>query len=67
MRELTDMEKNQLWDEVRHDFPGDETMQQIHYVRLLHHRQTENMSVQERIQFYDAHDKSSDSSHTVDN
>lgn len=50
MRKLTDAEKKQIWEEVRREFPDDEMMQQIHYVRLLHYRQTEGFSSQERIQ-----------------
>ncbi len=53
MKQLTDIEKEKLWEEVRKEFPDDEMMQQIHYVRLLHHRQTEGFSSQERIKFFE--------------
>ncbi len=53
MKQLTDIEKEKLWEEVRKEFPDDEMMQQIHYVRLLHHRQTEGLSSQERIKFFE--------------
>ena len=49
---LTDEVKKQLWEEVREEFPDDEMMQQIHYVRLLHYYQTRNMSSQERVNFF---------------
>ena len=52
MRELTDEEKGRLWDEVREEFPDDDTMQQVHYVRLLHHCQTRGLSVAEHIHFF---------------
>ncbi len=52
MRELTEAEKEQLWEEVRQEFPDDEMMQQIHYVRLLHHHQTKGLSPQECIRFF---------------
>ncbi|MBM4047065.1 MAG: hypothetical protein FJ279_18335 [Planctomycetes bacterium] len=52
MKRLTDAEQERLWEEVRKDFPGDEMMQEIHYVRLLHRRQTEGLSSRERIRFF---------------
>lgn len=52
MRELTDTEKEQIWEEVQREFPDDEMMQQIHYVRLLHHRQTEGVPSRERVRFF---------------
>ena len=52
MKRLADTEKARLWDEVRKEFPGDEMMQEIHYVRLLHRRQTEGLSPRERIRFF---------------
>lgn len=52
MKGLTEHENNQLWDQVKKDFPDDEMMQKIHYVRLLHYMKTRNMSAQERIQFF---------------
>ncbi len=53
MKQLTDIEKEKLWEEIRKDFPDDEMMQQVHYVRLLHHRQTEGLSSVERIKFFE--------------
>jgi hypothetical protein len=52
VRKLTESEKERLWEEVIKEFPDDEMMQEIHYVRLLHYHQTEKLSRKERIQFY---------------
>lgn len=57
MRKLTEVEKEQLWEEVREEFPDDEMMQEIHYVRLLHHRQTKGLSPQECIRFFGRSEK----------
>ncbi|MFC1716145.1 hypothetical protein ACFL6S_20910 [Candidatus Poribacteria bacterium] len=52
MVKLKAAEKKRLWKEVRQEFPGDEMMQQIHYVRLLHHYQTKDGSPQEVVRFF---------------
>ena len=52
MTQLTSNDKERLLDEVRREFPGDEMMQQIHYVRLLHYHHIEGLSSEERIQFF---------------
>jgi len=49
---LTEEKKKQIWEEVREEFPDDEMMQQIHYVRLLHYYQTKDMTPQERVRFF---------------
>ena len=54
MRDLAESEKEKLLKEVRLEFPDDELMQQIHYVRLIHELQTRGMSADERIRFYQA-------------
>ena len=35
MTGLKDIDKEQIWAEVQQEFPDDEMMQEIHYVRLL--------------------------------
>lgn len=57
MQELTQAEKEELWKEVRKEFPHDEMMQEIHYVRLLHHHQTKELSPQELIRFFESSGK----------
>ena len=52
MRILSESEKQALWEEVRQEFPDDETMQQVHYVRLLHYYQTKEMTPEEKVLFY---------------
>jgi len=52
MNKLTEKEKNRLWKEVQEDFPDDDMMQEIHYVRLMHHYLTKNLSQEERFRFY---------------
>lgn len=52
MKELIQVEKDRLWDEVRKEFPGDEMMQEVHYVRLLHYHQSRDLPPRERIDFY---------------
>ena len=49
---LTQAEKDRLWDEVRAEFPHDEMMQQVHFVRLVHYYQTKNLTPEERVKFY---------------
>jgi hypothetical protein len=60
MKDLTEAEKQQLADEVRREFPDDEVMQQVHYVRLLHHAQTRGFSPEERVRFFGPLQKGSD-------
>jgi len=52
MNPLTDAEKDRLWEEVRAEFPGDEGMQEVHYVRLLHHQQLKGLPAGDRIAFF---------------
>jgi len=55
---LSEAEKQAIWEEVRKEFPDDDTMQQVHFVRLLHYYQTKGMTPEEKVGFYSqAHDK----------
>lgn len=52
MRELSDSEKQRLLEEVRREFPDDNVMQQVHYVRLVHSLRTNAMTAEDRVRFY---------------
>jgi hypothetical protein len=52
MRQITEEEKKMIWKEVLEEFPDDITMQEVHYVHLLHYYQTKGMTSKERINFY---------------
>jgi len=52
MRKVSEFEKQAIWKEVRQEFPDDETMQQVHYVRLLHYYHTKEMTPEEKLAFY---------------
>lgn len=52
MEELTEAEKAAIWEEVRGEFPHDEMMQDIHYVRLVHHYQTKDLPPEAQVEFY---------------
>ncbi|NVM00821.1 MAG: hypothetical protein HWN67_00675 [Candidatus Helarchaeota archaeon] len=49
---LSKSEKERLLKEVQEEFPEDLMMQEIHYIRLLHHYKTEKLSKEKRIKFY---------------
>ena len=59
MRVLRESEKQKRAEAVCREFPDDEVMQQVHYVRLMHHLQTREMTPEERIRFYEAAKRSS--------
>ncbi|MBI3989625.1 MAG: hypothetical protein HY347_08405 [candidate division NC10 bacterium] len=54
MRDITEPEKRAIWEEVKKEFPDDELMQEIHYVRWIHQLQTKDLPLAERIAFYQA-------------
>jgi len=56
---ITDEEKKAIWMEILEEFPEDATMQEVHYVRLLHYYQTKGMTSKERIKFFSTIQKES--------
>ncbi len=50
-RQVTDAERQALWAEVRAEFPDDEMMQEVHFVRLLHSAQLRDFSRDERVEY----------------
>ncbi|MEQ8189993.1 MAG: hypothetical protein ABRQ39_18630 [Candidatus Eremiobacterota bacterium] len=55
MREITEAEKEQIWKEVKEEFPEDEMMQEIHYIRTVHYLLTKDLSTEDRIKFYNSY------------
>lgn len=51
LRQLSEEERQVLWAEAKADFPGDEMMQEIHFVRLLHEAQMGHLSHQEHAEY----------------
>jgi hypothetical protein len=52
LREPTEAERQALWAEVRAEFPGDEMMQEIHFVRALHAFQLRDLTREERMAYW---------------
>lgn len=48
-RELTEAERQALWAEVQAEFPGDEMMQEVHFVRAMHAAQLREFTPEERV------------------
>jgi len=55
MREITEAEKEQIWKEVKEEFPEDEMMQEIHYIRMVHYLLTKDLSTEDHIKFYNSY------------
>lgn len=53
MRELTHVEKEKIREDVRKEFPNDEMMQEIHFIRQVHYFQTKDSSLEERLRFFE--------------
>jgi hypothetical protein len=51
MMTLSETQREHLWDEVRAEFPGDELMQEIHFVQYKLQLQMEGMSDEEQIRY----------------
>ena len=57
MNVLTKEARDRLWEEVRAEFPQDETMQEVHFVRLVHFLQTKDLTSEERVKFFEQKEK----------
>ena len=53
MNILTQDARDRLWEEVREEFPQDEMMQEVHFVRLVHFLQTRDITPEERVEFFE--------------
>ncbi len=51
-REVSSEERDALWAQVRAEFPHDEMLQEVHFVRLLHAVKMEGFSKEERISWF---------------
>jgi hypothetical protein len=51
-RELTEAERRALWTEVRAEFPDDEMMQEVHFVRALHAAQLRDFTRRQRVEHF---------------
>lgn len=53
MRKVTQVEQEKIWEDVRKEFPNDEMMQEIHFIRQVHYLQTKDSSIEERLCFFE--------------
>ena len=53
MRKMTQAEQDKIWKDVQKEFPNDEMMQEIHFIRQVHYLQTKDLSIEERLCFFE--------------
>ena len=51
-RQLTEAERRALWAEVQAEFPDDDMMQEVHFVRALHAAQLRDFTRDERVEYF---------------
>ena len=54
MRKVTQAEQEKIWEDVRKEFPNDEMMQEIYFIRQVHYLQTKDLSMEERLRFFES-------------
>lgn len=54
MRKVTQAERDKIWEDVRKEFPNDEMMQEIHFIRQVHYLPTKDLSMEERLRFFES-------------
>jgi hypothetical protein len=54
MKELTQKQKDKLWEQVCSEFPNDRVMQDVHFVRLVHRTLLRGQPAKDRLAFYRA-------------
>jgi hypothetical protein len=52
MATINEKERQAILDALRREFPDDPMMQELHYIRRVHQRETESMSAAEEIAFH---------------
>ena len=54
MRKVTQAEQEKIWEDVRKEFPNDEMMQEIYFIRQVHYLQTKDLSMEKRLRFFES-------------
>jgi len=54
-RALTEAERQALWAEVQAEFPDDEMMQEVHFVRALRAAGLRDFTPKERVEYLNQH------------
>ncbi len=50
-RPLTELERQKLQADALREFPDDDMMREVHFVRLLHQAQMEGLTSRERVEY----------------
>ncbi len=52
MTQATDADKKLIWEEVEREFPGDRTMQEVHFARCLRMKELQDLPLREALRQY---------------